>query len=362
MKKVYINGYFTKEHMNGAPRYAMEIVKRLDNYFKPGEAELVIPFGATNIPPVKNIKICSWEDRGRKREINGQLWGDLSYGPYVRKKHGLSINMTNRAEWVRDSLTMLHDTISLESSKYKFIKDNFRLKIFRILNFIWYRHKVFVKKHTAYTIVTVSDCAKSEICSRLGFDADKVRVIGNGWEHLNDIAEKDEQLNYKIKTNQFYFFVGNIKPHKNIQWILEEAKTMPNEYFVIAGKIPDEIVGLIKEKNHNILFLPHISDGYMKWLMMHCKALLFPSRLEGFGLPPLEALALGTKAIVADIPVMHEIYDDCVYYINPDNGSYDLNALIKEPVGNVAKILEKHSWDKSAKEWIALIKETKNIL
>lgn len=346
--------------MNGAPRYAMEIIKRLDHYFKPKEAELVVPRGAVNIPTLQNIKICTWEDRGSRKEIDGQLWGDLSYGPYVRKRHGININMTNRAEWIHGSLTMLHDTISLESSKYKFLEDDYRLKLFRIANYIWYRHKTFVKKHTAYKLVTVSNCAKHEICSRLGFDAEKLRVIGNGWEHLNDIKESNENVDNRIKPRQFYFFVGNIKPHKNIEWIIKEAQFMTNEYFVIAGKIPEEIAGHIKENNSNIIFLSHISDEYMKWLMMHCKALLFPSRIEGFGIPPLEALALGTKAIVSDIPVMHEIYEDCVYYIDPDNGNYDLNQMVKEPIRNADKVLQKHSWNKAAEEWFDLIEEYKN--
>ena len=359
MKKVYFNGYFTAEHINGGPRYAIEIIKRLDQYFKPGEAELVVPRGAGNIPRLQNISICCWEDRGNKKEINGQLWGDLVYGSYVRKKRGLSISMTNRPEWVRGSITMLYDTISLENSKYKFIVDNFRLKLFRMINYIWYRYKVFVKKHTANTLVTISEFSKRELCSRLRFKEEKVQVIGSGWEHLKDILERDEQLDSRIKTGNYYFFVGNIKPHKNIKWIIDEARVMPHEYFVIAGRVPNEIAGRINEKLDNIIFLGHISDEYAKFLMMNCKALLFPSYIEGFGLPPLEALALGSKAIVANIPVMHEVYEDCVYYIDPDKGDVDLNLLISHPVEEASKVLEKHSWNKSAEEWFELIKNTR---
>jgi len=107
----------------------------------------------------------------------------------------------------------------------------------------------------------------------------------------------------------------------------------------------------------NVLFLGYISDAYMKWLMGHAKALLFPSRAEGFGIPPLEALALGRPAIVSDIPVLREIYGDTVHYIDPDQGTENLDALLEEETADPAPVLEKYSWDRAADKWLALIRE-----
>lgn len=355
MKKVYINGYFLNEYICGVPRYAMEIVKRLDQYFHPGEAELVVPRNTINIPKLNNIKICTWEDRGCPKEFGGVLWGTLSYGSYVKNAKGINVNFSNRAEWVHGSITAIHDLIQLENIKYIFLKDSFGVKLKRILNNIWFRYKIFVKKHTAAIIVTSSEFSKCELQSRCGLTNKTIEVIGDGWENINNIIAKNENLDNRIIKDRYYFFVGNILPHKNIKWIIEEATTMPNEYFVIAGKIPEEIVKQLKKDRENCIFLGHVSDEYLKYLMMNCKALLFPSYIEGFGIPPLEILALGGKAIVADIPVMHEIYEDCVYYIDPDKGDIDLNKLISCPVENARKVLEKHTWDKSAKRWFELI-------
>ncbi len=357
MKKVYINGYFTKERIYGVPRYAMEIVKRMDCYFKPGEAELVIPPNADNIPSLSNIEICTWEDRGKKKEVTGPIWGLLVYGNYVRKRKGLNVNLTNRAEWVKDSITALHDVILLHNYQYMFqftFKQNIKLKFSQLVDKIWYRSKIFVKECTAQKIVTVSKFSKKEICQRFHFNSEDVVVIGNGWEHVNSIKEYDEQMDDRIIQRRYFFFIAKLNPHKNLKWVLDVAETMQNDYFVIAGRLPNNIAEKLKKKK-NIIYLGHISDEYMKYLMKNCKALLYPSYIEGFGIPPLEALALGSKAIVSDIPVMHEIYANSVYYINANKGNIDLNKLLSGQTDNVAGVLAAHNWEKSARQWFELI-------
>lgn len=357
MKKVYINGYFTCEHINGVPRYAMEIVKRLDQYFKPGEAELVIPQNAKNIPKLKNIRICTWQDRGHKKELRGPMWGLFVYGPYVNKKCGLNVNLSNRGEWVKGSLTALHDVISLRNDRYESAlskKEELIVKRKQFLNKVWFLSKVFIKKYTAKKIVTVSEFSKKEICEKFKLDSANIEVIGNGWEHIGDIEERKECFDEKIIPGEYFFFIGNLYPHKNLKWIFEEAKKMPNETFVIAGKMPYSITNSMQSSN-NIIFLGYISDEYMKYLMKNSKALLFPSYIEGFGIPPLEMIAMGGKAIVADIPVMREIYKDSVYYINPNCGNVDLNMLLNGEEKSGSNILEYHNWSKSAENWFRLI-------
>lgn len=360
MKKVYINGYFTKENINGVPRYAIEIVKRLDQYIKPGEAELVIPPDANNVPELNNIKIRTLKSKKSKKKFDGPVWGIFVYGPYVRSQRGINVNFSNRIEFVKNSITMLHDTIQLHKENYYYIfklsfKENIKTKVEQFENLIWYKAKVFIKSHTALNIVTVSEFSKTEICKDTKFDSNNVKVIGNGWEHVKDIVEYDEEMDSRIIKDKYFFFIGNLHPHKNLKWIFDEAELMQDEYFVIAGKLPYSITETLRQKRNNIIFLGHISDEYMKYLIMNCKALLYPSYIEGFGIPPMEALALGRRAIVSDIPVMHEIYKDSVYYINPNVGNIDLNKLLSYRVDTAEKILSDYSWEKSAKKWFELI-------
>ena len=96
-----------------------------------------------------------------------------------------------------------------------------------------------------------------------------------------------------------------------------------------------------------------VTDEEAKTLMRDCKAFLFPSIYEGFGIPPLEAVSAGTKKIVvSDIPVMHEIFEEDANYI-------DLNEDVKieklhKCSGNV---LKKYSWIESSEKLYQMITE-----
>ncbi len=93
----------------------------------------------------------------------------------------------------------------------------------------------------------------------------------------------------------------------------------------------------------------------MKALYKNCKAFLFPSIMEGFGIPPMEALFNGVPIIISNTSSLPEIYEDCAHYIDPYKYDYSLDELLKEPVASSDKVLNKFSWEKSAKQWYELI-------
>lgn len=359
MKKVMINGYFTDKHINGIPRYAMEIVKRLDKYFTKGEIELVVPINAVNIPDLENIQVIRI---GRKdKRTAGILWGNTYFRKYVRKNEAGCVNFTNHAEFVYNSLTTLHDAIWSRKDEYGLEllqKESRKLYLKRMIERGVFYSEAYVKKRTAQYIITVSEFSKERIISQFGIENNRIKVIGAGWEHMKEIHSVNEYNDERICKRKYFFSLGNLYPHKNIKWIIDEAKRMPEEIFVVAGKMPYNFVNVFKAELPNIIFLGHISEEYMKYLMENCKALLFPSLEEGFGVPPLEALALGSRVIASDIPVMREIYEDTIHYIDPVGEPVDLNDILNEKLnGNVSKILAKHSWDNTARQWEELIRE-----
>jgi glycosyltransferase involved in cell wall biosynthesis len=120
--------------------------------------------------------------------------------------------------------------------------------------------------------------------------------------------------------------------------------------YVIAGKAIKSYVYKRQETNlSNVIYLGYITDGEIKSLIKNCKAFLFPSLFEGFGIPPLEALSLGTPIIISNIPSLSEIFEDGASYIDPKNPEIAINKKIKHISDSKRNyILSKYSWKKSA--------------
>ena len=130
--------------------------------------------------------------------------------------------------------------------------------------------------------------------------------------------------------------------------------------FPVSGKallnvVPPEVEKL--KTLSNIVMTGYLSDGEVKALLSKCKAFVFPTYFEGFGLPPLEALSCGTPIIVSDVTSLPEIYGSCAHYIDPNNPNVDLDALLKEPVESAQPLLEKYTLINTAKRMYAVIKE-----
>lgn len=108
----------------------------------------------------------------------------------------------------------------------------------------------------------------------------------------------------------------------------------------------------------NIIYTGYLKDEELASLYNHCKAFIFPSLYEGFGIPPLEALQMGCrKLILSDIEVLKEVYGDIGIFINtrkPQNlDKYDQVTISDE---ECERIINKYTWDKVAKKIIENIK------
>ena len=93
--------------------------------------------------------------------------------------------------------------------------------------------------------------------------------------------------------------------------------------------------------------------------MAHCKAFIQPSLSEGFGMPPLEAVSAGARdIIVSNVTALPEVYGECAHYIDPTKyENIDMDEILATEVRDPSVLLEKYSWEKSAKQIKALIDE-----
>ena len=110
-----------------------------------------------------------------------------------------------------------------------------------------------------------------------------------------------------------------------------------------------------KNELKNLFYLGYVSDDEAKLLMKECKAFIFPSIYEGFGIPPLEALAMGSQVICSNAVCLPEIFKDSVHYIDPYKHDINLNTLLSEKTEPAEKVLSLYSWEKTAEKTFEII-------
>ena len=216
---------------------------------------------------------------------------------------------------------------------------------------LWHRLNFRLAYLYKIPIATVSFFSKYQLIDNYKINPNKITVVGCGWQHMNEFySDSDVLEKYKLKEKSFFFTLGSIAINKNTSWIYKVAEKNPQYEFVIAGGKSNNDKLNMNIDNRNIKFLGYISDKEIKILMQKCKAFVFPSFYEGFGLPPLEALSQGAKIIISNTASLPEIYKNSAYYIDPYNAEVDLDSLMREDVDNPYNVLKNYSWKKSAKE------------
>lgn len=338
--KIVINGKFYGQKKTGVQRYAGEIINRLDLLCQNEDVELLVPADAiAAVPEFQNIKVVV---KGKK---TGTLWELTTLSRYVKKKKAISLNLCNSAPLFAPKIVCIHDVkVCVHPEFFSF---KFRL---------WYRilFKNIAKK--AEAIITVSEFSKEEIEKNYPKAKGKIFIAKSAWQHFGKGVPSDETLKkYGLERQKYFFAMSSLEPNKNLKWIVNIAKRNPSETFAVAGGVNKKVFSDVKEElPPNVKLLGYVSDDEAKSLMVDCRAFLFVTFYEGFGLPPLEALAAGAPCIiVSDSEVMHEVFGEDAVYVAPDRYDYDLDSLTVECGTDC---LEKYSWQSSAEEIHRILK------
>lgn len=342
-KKIIINGKFMSQTVTGVQRYAREILLELDNIVtKEDDIEIVVDADAKNIPEYKNIIV---KKIGR---FTGNVWEQISLPLYVIKNRGVCVNLCNIMPILTPHIVVIHD-VSFKANP-DFYSRKFRM---------WYDFVFKLCVHRIRQIITVSEFSKREISKFYKVEDSKIVVTPNGWQHFERIAFDENALNkFDLKKNEYYFAMSSMSPNKNFKWIAKAAKNNPDSVFAVAGGVNSKVFGsnFSFDKPENLKLLGYVTDEEAKTLMRECKAFLFPTFYEGFGIPVLEALSVGAKVVVSDASCMRELFDNSVYYIDPYNANIDFQKLNDFSTENREIVLDKYSWKKSAEKLNYILK------
>lgn len=336
-----INGKYLENTVTGVERFARELVVGLDQLVGKDKVCLAVSNGATGIPDLENISVI------KVGKHKGVLWEELDL-PWFAARHKYTlVNLCNAAPLLKPDITCIHD-MQLRVNPQFYTKRYVAWAGVNLVNVLW----------RAKSIITVSEFSKAEI-RKYFHPRIPIDVIYNSWEH-EEYIKADERVFKKfpfLKNKDFYFAMSSMAPNKNVKWIAETAKLNPDKYFVVSGNINRKVFGNPEdmEKVKNFVFAGYLSDGEAKALMTHCKAFLFPTFYEGFGIPPMEAMSCGADVAVSDRSCMREIYGDAVAYINPDIPCKNLDSIVFPEKEKGKELLGRYSWDRSAQKLLELL-------
>lgn len=215
-------------------------------------------------------------------------------------------------------LTILHfDTGKATTLPYVFYK----------LRRLGYNIALTAAIHRAAKIIAVSETTKEEIVNHFRVRPENITVT---YEGVDDRLLETSPTKRMIQ-GKYFLYVGNVYPHKNIETLLRAFSKAPGESrLLFVGKDDffyrhlktDPIVVSLGDR---VQFRSTVSDKELRNLYQYAEALIFPSLMEGFGLPALEAVALGSPVICSDISIFHEILGNIPRYFSPR----DISVLTK---------------------------------
>ncbi len=166
-------------------------------------------------------------------------------------------------------------------------------------------------------VFTVSEATRQEVIDFFRLEPERVFVVSNMIEPRMPTAP----VSVPDNEEDYLLVVGCHLPHKNIEEILRVAPLWTPHYRLkIVGATGDygrRIRALVNDMRlgSHVEFVPFVPDAELDRLYRSAAALLYPSLVEGFGLPPLEALTRGTRAIVSDIAVHREVMGEAATFV-----------------------------------------------
>lgn len=307
LRPIFINGRFVTQRVTGTQRYAHELLEKLDELLSESVAAkprvvLLVPPWAQQLPTFRCIEITQV---GR---FSGQLWEQLELPFYARG--GVLFSLVGGAPLLhRRNVITIHDAAVFASPSS--FSPTFRL---------WYKFLYRTLCHTALHVMTVSNFSRDELVKWCGAKPAKITVAYLGSEHATrPVPDLDVLAKHNLRPFQYVLAVSSRNPGKNLSGLLRAVPYLSSEEFdiAVAGASYSKVFGATDISGDKVRDLGYVNDSELRSLYENAACFAFPSFYEGFGLPPLEALALGCPTVVANGNSLVEIFDRVAFLCNP---------------------------------------------
>jgi glycosyltransferase involved in cell wall biosynthesis len=230
----------------------------------------------------------------------------------------------------------------------------------------------YIALKRAENIVSISEATKKDAIRLFGIGDQNIKVIYPGIRNISEQREDPVDIH-----KPFFLFIGVIKERKNVYNIVKafiDAKKKSNlkQKLVIAGKGSgnyfNKIMDLVERSGikDEIIFLDYITDNQLVYLYKNADCLVFPSLIEGFGMPILEAMSCGLPVITSNSSSLAEVGGDAAILVDPNNIEDISSAMINSGQDEKLRLelrkkgqerIKLFSWKKTAEEFYKVINE-----
>ncbi len=276
-----VSYFFRKRRPN-----AFSIESLFDNISSQVTSQNQFAANKVEVPSVRNIAANILQSGIRQGAIN-HITGDIHYVALGMKK--------------RNTVITIHDCVFLT----RYNKWNLKYWLFK---FLWYQLPIW----RANTITVISEKTKKELMLLTGTRADKIKVVPNFFDPRFEFEPK-EFNEQKPRILQ----IGS-KSNKNIHKLAAALKGITCELHIV-GELDENTTEVLTENKIEFYSYSNLSFEELKEQYRACDMVVFASTYEGFGLPILEACAVGRPLITSRISPMDEIADDAACKVNPYN-------------------------------------------
>ena len=310
--------------------------------------EVLVPANVAQIPSYKHVQV---------RKVGffcGHLWEQLELPFYCQGKLLFSPSAAAPLLHCWNAVTIHDAAIFSAPEGYS--------RYYRI----WYRMLGRVLGRTAIQVFTVSEFSKREIMKWTGASSESIAVTYLGSEHIRSTYADDSIIEkHGLKSGKYILAVGMENPNKNIQEILRAVDLLkrPDIPLVITGGRNRQVFGPGIHLPLSVKHVGHVSDAELRALYENAACFAFPSLYEGFGLPPLEAIACGCPILVSTKASLPEIFTGMALFADaadPLDIANKLQCVLDGWTPGRERLMEfasKYSWRKCAEQtWEALLR------
>lgn len=345
--RIYINGRFLGQRVTGVQRYARETLLALDALLPHDpravglDWTLLVPRG-TPAAPLRHIRVA---ECGRWQ---GHAWEQLDLPWHSRDGVLANFGLTGPMLKQRQFVTV-HDASVVRMPQS--FKPAFRW---------WYAQVVRRVAQRAPRTMAVSEFSAHEAVACFGVSPDRLRVGTEGWQHLERVVADDAILDrHGLRERPFALAVSSPTPNKNFAAIARALAAMGSTAprCVVVGASDGAVFQADTAASDAMVRVGYVSDGELKALYQSARCFVFPSFYEGFGIPPLEAMASGCPVVASTAEAVREVCGGAALYFDPSDSdalarqlkkvfaSEDLRAVMRE---EGLRRAARYSWRRAA--------------